>query len=62
MVSLYTKFKYYVFPSELIVALGHYNSSSNNNRKAELLDIEGNNWSSADDYPLDWGLTYFLFL
>ena len=45
--------------SELIVAVGGLIS---NNKKTEILDVDGDNWSLADDYPFDWGLTYFLFL
>ena len=47
----------YIFISELIVAVGSWVSSSNYNRKAELLDVEENNWSEADDYLFAWGLT-----
>ena len=49
-----TKINYYVFTSELIVAVGSYNPYY---KKTELLDVKGNNWSTADDYPFDWGLT-----
>ena len=42
-----------MFNSELIVAVGGYDD----NRKTELLDVNGNNWSDADDYPFDWGLS-----
>ena len=54
MVSLYNNVNYDVFTSELIVAVG------GDNNKAELLDVDGNNWSNADDYPFAWGLTYFI--
>ena len=57
MVRLYKKFNVDVFTSELIVAVGSYNDN-----KAELLDVDGNNWSTADNYPFDWGLTCFLCL
>merc|ERR1711892_533462 len=40
---------------ELIVVVGSYKD----NNKAEILDVDGNDWSNADDYPFDWGLTYF---
>ena len=30
------------------------------NKKAELLDVDGDDWSDAEDYPFDWGLTYFI--
>ena len=53
-VGLQRKFNYDVLTSELIVAVGGY---SPNNEKAELLDVDENNWSSADDFPSDWGLT-----
>ena len=54
-----TKFNYDVFTSELIIAVGSYSPS---NKRAELLDVIGNTWSTVDEYPFDWGLTYFLFL
>jgi len=35
--------------NELIIAVG--DRYLNKNKKTELLDVNGNNWSSADDYP-----------
>ena len=61
MVRLYKKFNVDVFTSELIVAVGSYNDINNKeNVKTELLDVDGNKWLNADDYPFDWGLTYFI--
>ena len=63
MVSNKEKFDFDVFSSELIVAVVSFNNEkSEYNNKTELLDVDGNNWIKADDYPFDWGLTYFLFL
>ena len=51
--KLQNKINCVVFNSELIIAVGGFDPS---NKKSELLDVNGNNWSSADDYPSDWGL------
>ena len=53
--SCQTKINDDIFASELIIAVGSYFG----NKKTELLDVAENNWSSADDYPFDWGLTKF---
>ena len=48
-----TKFNNDIFISELIVAVG----SSGKHKRTELLNVNENNWSEAEDYPFDWGLT-----
>ena len=32
----------------------------NQNKKTEILDVDANNWSEAEDYPFAWGSNYFI--
>ena len=36
-----------------ILAVGHYLSSSDTHKKAEILNTRGNTWSAIADYPYD---------
>ena len=48
------------FNSEFIIAVGSQGVNNESiNKKTELLDVNGNSWSDADEYTLDWGLTEF---